>query len=162
MKQITITVPNNCELKQNGNTYTIVEKEKKLTYESVAIELFSNKQGWYIEANGDICFINRHPKYERFLSANSFISHKQAEKLLAINKLMIVAKYLNGDWKPDWCVYNQYKYYICYVHNYLRIEVEFNTVEQGNSIYFKSKELAKQAIEILGEETIKLALSTDY
>lgn len=28
MKQITITVPDNYELKQNGNTYTIVEKEK--------------------------------------------------------------------------------------------------------------------------------------
>lgn len=29
MKEITIRVPDNCELKRDGNTYTIVEKEKK-------------------------------------------------------------------------------------------------------------------------------------
>lgn len=29
MKEITIKVPDNCELKQDGNTYTIVEKKKK-------------------------------------------------------------------------------------------------------------------------------------
>ena len=29
MKEITIKVPDNCELKQDGNTYTIIEKEKK-------------------------------------------------------------------------------------------------------------------------------------
>ena len=44
MKEITITVPDNCELRQDGNTYTIVEKEKKLTYEDVAKELFGNKK----------------------------------------------------------------------------------------------------------------------
>jgi hypothetical protein len=35
-------------------------------------------------------------------------------------------------------------------------------VTTNNDIYFKSKELAQQAIEILGEETIKLALCTNY
>ena len=44
MKQITITVPDNCELKQDGNTYTIVEKEKKLTYDDIAKELFGNNR----------------------------------------------------------------------------------------------------------------------
>ena len=161
MKQITITVPDNCELKQDGNTYTIVEKEnKKLTYEDVAIELFSNKQGWFIEANGDICFINRHPKYKRFISANNFISHKQAEKLLAINKLMIVAKYLNGDWQPDWRNMRENKVYFSIYCNEIRLS-QTSLTNDGN-VYFKSRKLAQDALIILGEETIRLALSTDY
>lgn len=41
MKQITIKVPDNCELKQDGNTYIIVEKEKKLTYKDIAEKLFT-------------------------------------------------------------------------------------------------------------------------
>ena len=159
MKQITIKVPDNCELKQDGNTYTIIEKEEKLTYEDVAKELFGNRKDiHYIGEYGDIF----KTKGKRIYDLNNCTSSKQAQKLIAINKLMNIAKYLNGDWQPNWRVYNQYKYYICYVNNYLRIEIEFNTVEQGNSIYFKSRELAQQAIEILGEETIKLALCTDY
>lgn len=159
MKQITITVPDNCELKQDGNTYTIVEKENKRTYEDIARELFNNCC-CYIDCDGSI--IDETSLSDNVNDLTNCVTRRQAEKLLAINKLMNVAKYLNGDWQPNWRVYNQYKYYICYVNNYLKIEIEFNTVEQGNSIYFKSRELAQQAIEILGEETIKLALCTDY
>ena len=133
MKQIIITVPDNCELKQDGNNYTIFEKEKKVTYEDIRKEL----------------------------SSESHI--KQCKKLRAINQLMYVAKYLNGDWQPNWNNYNECKYYI-YCDNDLcsRLRITCNTLETHNAVYFKSKELAQQAIEILGEETIKLALCTDY
>ena len=71
MKQITITIPDDCELKQDGNTYTIVEREKKLTYNDVAKELFEdNQMVWYIDY---------------------YTNKRQLEKLLAINKLMNVA-----------------------------------------------------------------------
>lgn len=38
--------------------------------------------------------------------------------------------------------------------------VHLNVLNSG--IFFKSEELAQKAIEILGEETIKQALSVDY
>ena len=159
MKQITITVPDNCELKQDNNTYTIVEKEKKLTYEDVVRELFCDRKDiHYIGEYGDIF----KTKGKRIYDLNNCTSSKQAQKLIAINKLMNVAKYLNGDWQPDWSNLNERKYYIYYSNNDNAIFISESVVNHSINIYFKFKEFAKQAIEILGKETIKLALCTDY
>lgn len=154
MKQITITVPDNCELKQDGNTYTIVEKEK-LTYEDIAKELFKCDKAHYTCSSGII-------QVSTCASINPIncTSQKQAEKLLAINKLMNVAKYLNDGWQPDFDCKHDYKYYIALTYDILKI-CNGQTLQCGD-IYFKSRELAEKAIEILGEETIKLALCTDY
>lgn len=158
MKQITITFPDNCELKQDGNTYTIVEKEKKLTYEYIAKELFANKPCFYVATNGEIGEATKLNSYVAEQLNNS-TSKKQAEKLLAINKLMNVAKYLNDGWQPGWDYIHEDKYFIAINSNEIYIE---ETLINYSAVYFKSKELAQQAIEILGEETIKLALCTDY
>ena len=158
MKQITITITDNCELKKDGNTYTIVEKEKKVTYEDIARELFGSKNDiHYIGEYGDIF----RTKAKHIYDLNNCTSKKQARKLLAINKLMNVAKYLNGDWQPDWKDIDESKYFIS---NYDAgtLDIDEDIVYQNSYIYFKSEELAEQAIEILGVETIKLALCTDY
>ena len=161
MKQITITVPDNCELKQNGNTYTIVEKEKKLTYEDVARELFFDKTGFYINTHGNMISASAFDD-NNYTEGNNCTSKKQARKLLAINKLMNVAKYLNGDWQPDWNDVNDYKWFIYFSNEYKNLNTDCVHSMQQHFIYFKSNELAQQAIEILGEETIRLALCTDY
>lgn len=159
MKQITITVPDNCELKQDGNTYTIVEKEKKLNYDDVARKLFSIHY-CYINADGSILNTQTaNPDYIK--DATNCTSIKQAEKLLAINKLINVAKYLNDGWQSDWNTIEK-KWYIYFNNTYKTIESVYETKTQNCTIYFKSEKLAQQAIEILGEETIKLALCTDY
>ena len=158
MKQITIKVPDNYELKQDGNTYTIVGKEKKLTYRGVAAKLFFDEDCTvYINSIGKV--IAGGTYYE---NSNNCTSVKQAEKLLAINKLMNVAKYLNGDWQPDWHDYKECKYYIYYDNSHSKLRIECNSSYQNNFVYFKLVKFAKQGIEILGEETIKLALCTDY
>ena len=64
MKQIIIEVPDNCELKQDGNIYTIVEKEKKLTYDDIAKELFEEneveiKNGLYTFTCGKEAFTSK-------------------------------------------------------------------------------------------------------
>lgn len=159
MKEIIINVPDNCEVKQNGNTYTVVEKENKLIYNNVAKTLFCNTSGFYISDCGDIRS-NDMFGIASYKDANNCISEKQAKKLLAINKLMNVAKYLNGDWQPDWDYMHEKKYYISIEDKQIKICYVDNL--QCSNTYFKSKELAEQAIEILGEETIKLALCTDY
>ena len=162
MKEQIIQLPNNFEVKEiKDGKIILVEKEKKLTYEDIIEQLFPiTKIHYFVNSAGVISSVYNCMNNHNFKT--NATSERQLEKLLAINKLMNVAKYLNGDWQPDWSDYTDYKYYICYVNNYLRLAIEFNTVEQGNSIYFKSRELAKQAIDILGEETIKLALCTDY
>ena len=157
MKEITITIPDNCELKQDGNTYTIVEKEKKLIYEDIAKKLFS-ESCFYISTDGEIESIDS--PNNGVTDLNNCTSKRQAEKLLAINKLMNVAKYLNDGWQLDCDDIYEHKW--CIIQEKNCISVNFHMTTLQCPVYFKSKELAEQAIEILGEETIKLALCTDY
>ena len=161
MKQITIKVPDNFELKQDDNTYSIIEKEKKLSYEDIIRELFPKDSSYYYISSGGT--INKSLSNDNLVGLpNNTTSKKQAEKLLAINKLMNVAKYLNGDWQPDWNNHEELKFFINYSIRTKELYIDFYRITPYSSIVFKSQEFAKQAIEILGEETIKLALCTDY
>lgn len=73
---------------------------------------------------------------------------------------MNVAKYLNGDWQFNWEEAGNSKFYIALEHNKIRILEGW--VSNVALVYFRTKELAQKAIDILGEETIRLALSTDW
>ena len=92
-----------------------------------------------------------------FVTYNGAHTEKMTDKLRAIRDILVVAEYLNKGWKPDFKDYIQYKYSIDIVH--LNIKV-YRWKESNISItYFKTKELAQQAIDILGEDTIRLAHS---
>lgn len=65
-----------------------------------------------------------------------------AGKIIALARLMTIAKYYNGDWKPDW---NSHEY----KHNIMRTS-EYGITSIGNynegAIYFKNKEDAQAVI----------------
>ena len=86
-----------------------------------------------------------------------YTNPSKMDKLAAINRMIVVAEYLNKGWKPDWNDENSTKYMICMNGDSIRI-VPYIAIGLG-MIFFKTEELAKKAIEILGEETIKLTLS---
>lgn len=126
-------------------------------YEYVSKELFYHKRAYYITSDGDISQAYPSSALSHMTNKNNCTSEKQAKKLLAINQLMNVAKYLNGNWKPG---QNNFKYTIVITRDN---KVSIGATHLNNEIvYFKTEELAKEAIEILSEETIKLALSTDW
>jgi len=162
MKEQIIQIPDTLEIKEiKDGKIILVEKEKKLTYENVAKKLFPYETShYYILSDGDINKIKNSPS--NYKLPNNALSKKQLEKLLAINMLMSVAKFLNDGWQPNWNNNNELKYFICYSNNSNTIFIDSTYSTQTNVVFFKSLELAKQAIEILGEETIKLALCTDY
>lgn len=81
---------------------------------------------------------------------------KMLKKLHAINKLLITSKYLNGDWTPDWEDIRSDKWYVYINGN--KLFYDYSVSANGRIAYFKSKELAQRAIDILGEEVIKTAL----
>lgn len=87
-------------------------------------------------------------------------NEKILDKVEAIMKLIGVAKYLNGDWKPDWEREGELIYTLNIYKNHIGIDI----VKGSNSsvAYFKTAELAEKAIKILGTSTIIKALSTDY
>lgn len=158
---LIIVPPEGMEAYQEGNEIKFRPIEEKTVYKDVARRLFYGKTAWYTSNEGSI---RKFSVGDSYYHPNNCTSEKQAEKLLAINKLMNVAKYLNGDWKPDWKL-NWKGYERKYRFRILdtgELNVTYNDTFVESFVYFKSKELAQQAINILGEETIKLALSTDW
>ncbi len=114
------------------------ESKKYLSYNDVAKELFYHN-------------------YEK----NNSTTKEQLESILALNMLCNVAKHLNGDWLPKINSSGKHRNYcICFTSNKFVID-DFTYVQHSN-VYFKSKELALQAIEILGEETIMKALTLNH
>ena len=158
INEIKIDVPEGIEAHLENNTIKIRPVKKELTYRDIAKKLFKDKETYYPDAYCNIKFIDA--TNASCYDANNCTSEKQLKKLLAINQLMNVAKYLNGDWQPDWNNNQKSKYYI-FIYNG-KIDISNTALSNCLEVYFKSKELAQQAIDILGEETIKLALCTDW
>jgi hypothetical protein len=119
-----------------------LREPKKVTYEEIAKNIMNYPKAIWGTSPSILC-----------------ASTEQYNKLLAINKLMNVAKYLNGGWKADF-EGPEAKHFIRIKHGIIEIEDYYYINE--SSTYFKTKELAQQAISILGEDTIRLALSTDW
>lgn len=99
------------------------------------------------------------------LMCTTSIRHER--KIEAINKLLEVAKYLNknedgSDWVPDWKSNSRDRWYIFIdVEGDVHVDEELDGLN-SRIVYFRTEELAKQAIQILGEDIIKLALTTEY
>lgn len=163
-KEVKITPPDGYEIDRENSTLDCIKfkpVKENLTYDGVAKELFSESPTWFNNYRASIKCVEKGAQ-ECYKDANNCTSEKQAQKLLAINKLMNVAKYLNGDWKPDWGNSREPKWSL-YIGTDGNIDILVKTEQTYSSnVYFKTKELAKQAKEILGEDTLKLAFSTDW
>nr|UVN05173.1 MAG: hypothetical protein [Bacteriophage sp.] len=63
-------------------------------------------------------------------------------KLRALNKLMNIAKYYNGDWKPNWSDQN---YFIIYKGDMYKVNYNWTII--SNNIYFKNEKDAQAVID---------------
>lgn len=153
-KEFKIQVPEGYEIDKENSTFECIKFKpikKAMTYDDVINELFKGNDRYiysFIHNNG----------WSNVVCTSS----KQVEKLLAMNQLMNVAKYLNGTWSPNWEEADEKKYFIYICPRDCYTSVKSATIHMSDIVYFKSEELAKQAIKILGEQTIKTALSTDW
>lgn len=118
----------------------------KITYDDIYHKLFD-------AGRDDGCIID--------ITIPTF-SDAYAEKLSALNALICTAKYLNGDWKPDWSNPDEYKWLLTYDAVHDDLSCEFDLSVCTSAVYFYSEKLAHKAVEILGKETIIKALSSDY
>lgn len=69
---------------------------------------------------------------------------KNQNKLAAINKLMNIASYYNGDWKPDWENSGEYKHHIMRTGAY---GITTSSIYNEGAVYFKNKEDAQAVID---------------
>lgn len=163
MNKIEIEIPVGKEVdwEASAKQKQIVFKDKKFTYDDICQKLFRN--GYcFIGTFGQIVTNGKNENY-RTDPSNAKTTH-QLDCILAKNKLANVARYLNGDWNPGKTVLGHFNAYVLYVtpdKNHIGY-IKIQECAHNSNVLFKSAELAKQAIEILGEETVKLALEPLY
>ena len=128
--EFKIQIPEGMEIDRENSTFDCIKfKPKELTYQEIAEKFPKNSS---VSTNGD-----------------------HFSKLITFRKLLEVADYLNGDWKPNWNAVNQLKYYISYNYERNTFEIEYCRYINSELIYFSSRENAEKAIEIIGEEELK-------
>lgn len=155
-KEIKITVPEGYEIDKENSTFECIKfKKKSLTYGDIEDKIITQRgrggitAGWFVGETSCTTF-GTHPVG----------SKPNLERLLALNKLMNVARYLNEK-TLDWNNGGQPKWYIYYDHEDGVLGSSCNGFVQSSNVHFDSDAKAKQAIEILGEDTIKCALGVN-
>lgn len=141
---------------QNDHPQNEETQEKPITYDDVLKELFLDKIAFWVGIS-EICTstVGR----ANYNDLNNCTSYAQAKRLLAFNKLMNIAKYLNGDWMPDfdgdqenWNIGKEGDTFLAMYTRYVN----------KASVYFKSKDIALEAIRLMGEESLNDLFSTDW
>ena len=131
---------NNMEIKDNKLTIDIPE--------GMEIDIENSNL-----VNGVIKFKKRKLTYDDIfnsLSVNSFTGisvHKDyGNKLQAIAQLMLIVKYYNGDWKPDWNDSKENKYCIKFDYHKDRFYVDYNNSIGAGDVFFKNSEDVRAVI----------------
>lgn len=139
---------------ENIITKEISEQENNgiTSYYDVCYELFGHNH-YYIDDLGNVKQGNKRTISTMFCDNNS-VYKNQLECILAKNRLANTAVCLNDGWKPS---KNDAGYVLNIIAGVL-MPIKVTLGHHDGNVFFKSKELAQQAVEILGVETIKLAL----
>lgn len=132
---------------------------KPIEYKDIAKKLFLNKNAYFICGSG-VEKVQSMDLLSVFDEDNS-TSLKQAKKMLAYNKLMNIAKYLNRGWKQQFSAHEK-----CWliVKDECLSEIQIKNLFESNpsTIVFKDEKTAKEAIRIMGEESLNDLFSTDW
>ena len=123
--QLTIDIPEGMEIDlENSDLAKGIVKFKKdnITYKNIEDTL-------NLEINSKIMVANIN----------------NISKLRALNKLMNIAKYYNGDYKPNWSDQNEYKYFIIYKGDIYKVDYNWTII--SNNIYFKNEKDAQAVID---------------
>ena len=122
-----------------------------MTLAEIMKSLYYKKDAYFLDMFGKI----KHNQTTLYSDRNNCVSEKHIERWLCMNDLLNINVYLNDGWIPDWNNTKESKYII-------RIEGEKLMVTQTDSpsafTYFKSKDLAEKAINIIGEKALKKIL----
>ncbi len=160
-KEIKITVPEGYEIDKENSTFECIKfKKKGLTYEDICPKVLGMKF-YCIDTWGGIGLYCIHPEDKDYkltwYHPNNAKTKEQLQRLLAINKLMNVAEYLNDGWEPNWQDGTDKCYLLWQGYTKKLGTIGLSHIQYGAPV-FKTQDLALQAIEILGEEEVKLAL----
>lgn len=133
------------------------EEGKPITYDDILKKLYFEKTAYWLCGKNNI--LEGKQYCSTYEDAINCTTRAQAKRMIAFNKLQNIAKFLNGDWKP----------------NFDRDDEKWNINKDGDTfiemytrrlnkagVYFKSQELTKEAIRLMGEESLNDLFSTDW
>lgn len=128
---------------------------KPITYDDILKELYFDKTAYWVSCTNISSTIVGEANYN---DINNCTTPAQAKRIIAFNKLLNIAKYLNGGWKPCFDGNNP-NWNICkesdtFTSMYTRV------IDKAN-VYFKSEDLTNEAIHLMGEESLNDLFSTD-
>lgn len=123
--QLTIDIPKGMEIDVENSDLTkgIVKfKKKSITYEDVFKAL-------------------------NIKTISGITVHKEhKDKLQALAQLMLIAKYYNKDWTPDWSNSYEHKFYICYDYSARKYTIGQSWTESCFYVYFRFRNEAEEVI----------------
>ena len=142
------------------------EKENKSTNKRWRAKLL--RQYWYVT---DYCSISLGYAGSRFDdfhydTHNYFHTEEEAQKYANVLETeRQLKKFADGhnDNKIDWANINQEKWYLYYNYKCYQADIaNYNLTKQPRVIYFSSGEIARQAIDTIGEDKIKEYLTYEW
>ena len=143
--------------KIEGDAETTDDKEgNPITYDDILKELYYEKTAYWVSSSNIKHTTTGEGSYN---DINNCASEAQCKRMVAFNKLQNIAKYLNKGWNPDFPGSNNYAICKNYAGGYSLIG---NRKCQAGAIYFRTKDLANEAIRLMGEESLNDLFSTDW
>jgi hypothetical protein len=124
--KLTINIPDGMEIDVESSDFksgVIKFKKKELTYEDIKASLKLNENMTGID-----------------------VADENVNRLYAINRLMCIAKFYNGDWKPNWSSVEN-KYHILYCNRSQCYTTDYKTFFDINTVYFKCEKDAQAVID---------------
>lgn len=126
-----------------------------ITYDDICKKLFFNKTAYWVRGKN----IEEGVIRESYNDSDNCTSVAQVKRVVAFNKLQNIAKYLNKGWKPDFCNTEKKWAIIKHVEGF---SPKYIMMTNDANVYFKSKDLANEAIRLMGEESLNDLFSTDW
>lgn len=155
--------------KQEQESAPDTKNDDPITYDDICKELFFGKTAYWVRNNKIKKGVIRYSCGD----IDNYTSLAQAKRTLAYNKLQNIAKYLNEGWKPDFDDTLQEKFYIVYTGDKPESDFEvdllkgycvyskINEPAYESSIYFKTFNLACEAIRLMGKDSLNDLFNED-
>jgi phage pi2 protein 07 len=155
---------------KNGNKVELSQESYDNLAKAVKSKKWRAEHGgmyYYVDSYGDVWNsfdLKAKTDNWRYSQRNYFQTEEEAKhykkRLEAIAEYKDLAEELNDGWEPNWRNNHEGKHYVCYSHFSEEFAPSYGGTYQLREPwhYLKSEELAKQVIDTLGEEKLKLVL----
>ncbi len=128
-----------------------------IAYDDILKELYLDKTAYWVWGKDNI--FDGKQSLSSYKDAANSTTPTQAKRYAAFNKLQNIAKYLNKGWKPKFS-YDAKNWAISKDEE--SFSAKYNQRINDGSVYFKSEDLANEAIRLMGEESLNDLFSTDW